>query len=98
MIAFRGTVTFEPPTNGHALLGLQRFDIAPQHVLLPDMAATVSAKRRAIFGPDDVIRRVVELKVIPEEPAWRVVQRLLDEHDARSRAATPTTPREEAVA
>ena len=31
-------------------------------------------------------------------PRWIVVEMLLNEHDARSRAATPTTPREEAVA
>jgi hypothetical protein len=31
-------------------------------------------------------------------PRWIVVEMLLNEHDARSRAAAPTTPREEAVA
>ena len=31
-------------------------------------------------------------------PRWIVVEMLLNEHAARSRAATPTTPREEAVA
>jgi hypothetical protein len=42
--------------------------------------------------------RLESLRIIPEESYWRVLERLLDEHDARSRAATPTTPREEAVA
>ena len=42
--------------------------------------------------------RLESLRIIPEESYWRVLERLLDEHAARSRAATPTTPREEAVA
>ena len=51
-----------------------------------------------IWVRPDTKRRVEALRLIPEEPVWRVLERLLDEHDARSRAATPTTPREEAVA
>ena len=58
----------------------------------------MSGKRKAIFGPTEVVRRVAALKVIPEEPAWRVLERLLDEHDARARTAHPSAPREEAEA
>ena len=51
-----------------------------------------------IWVRPDTKRRVEALRLIPEEPVWRVLERLLDEHDARSRAATPGAPREEAVA
>ena len=38
-------------------------------------------KREAIFGPEDVIERVRGLRIIPEEPAWKVLVRLLDSYD-----------------
>ena len=51
-----------------------------------------------ITVPVETRRRIGLLKVTGREQLYLVLERLLDEHDARSRAATPTTPREEAVA
>ena len=40
-------------------------------------------KRLPIWVSPDLLSRVERLKLIPEEPRWRVLERLLDEHDAR---------------
>ena len=38
-------------------------------------------KRRPIWVSPELLRQVESLKVIPEEPVWRVVARLLDSYD-----------------
>lgn len=50
-------------------------------------------KRRPIWVSPSILRRVESLKIIDEEPAWRVVERLLDEHEARA----PSAPAVEGV-
>jgi hypothetical protein len=35
--------------------------------------------------PREILGRIDKLKVIPREPRWHVLQRLMDEHDVRSR-------------
>ncbi|MFZ0700076.1 MAG: hypothetical protein WAN74_07825 [Thermoplasmata archaeon] len=50
-------------------------------------------KRRPIWVRPELLRRVERQKIIPEEPAWKVVERLLDEHDARIDSGRgPTRP------
>ena len=46
-------------------------------------------KRLAVFGPEEVIRRVKELRIIPEEPAWKVLVRLLDSYDLSHPRSAP---------
>lgn len=42
---------------------------------------------RNVGLPLAVKKRLEGLKLIPQEPSWRVVERLLDEHDAVRRSA-----------
>ena len=35
--------------------------------------------------PRELLGRIDKLKIIPREPRWLVLQRLMDEHDVRSR-------------
>ena len=53
---------------------------------------------RNVCLPMATYNRLARLRIIEREPLYGALDRLLDEHDARSRAATPTTPREEAAA
>ena len=50
-------------------------------------------KRDGIFVPTQVGRRVKDHKIIPEEPAWKVIERLLDSYDL-SHPKVPPEPRE----
>ena len=54
---------------------------------------TDEVKRRPIWVAPDLLRRVEAQKIIPQEPAWRVVERLLDSYDL-SHPKTPPEPRE----
>jgi hypothetical protein len=39
--------------------------------------------------PRELLRRIDKLKIIPREPRWLVLQRLMDEHDVRSGLSPP---------
>lgn len=51
-----------------------------------------------ITVPVETRRRIGLLKVAEREQLYLVIERLLDEHDARARTAHPSAPREEAEA
>ena len=40
-------------------------------------------RRRSIWVNPELLHSGEKVKVIEEEPIWRVIERLLDEHDAR---------------
>lgn len=54
-------------------------------------SASMAPRRNksAIFGPESVVRRVDALRRSEDEARWRVIERLLDEHDARFPPAAP---------
>jgi hypothetical protein len=48
----------------------------------PGFGATIAV-------PRELLGRIDKLKIIPREPRWLVLQRLMDEHDVRSRLWPP---------
>lgn len=49
--------------------------------------------RKGIWVSPETLARVERLKIVPEEPAWRVVERLLDSWDV-SHTKNPPAPAE----
>ena len=55
--------------------------------------ANDKAKGTAMFLPNEVRERLEALKVVPEEPLYRVVERLMDGITTRRKAVQSISPR-----